>query len=99
MQQPISEGHVFARAFQNSTEIMALLAYCDYGPMWDEIIERWRKLHNEELHNSYASENIIRILKTRRIRWTGHAAYMGKGMHKQFHGETRRKDTTKNIYT
>jgi hypothetical protein len=38
----------------------------------------WRKLHNEELHNLYASPNIIRMIKTRRMRWAGHVARMGE---------------------
>jgi hypothetical protein len=46
-----------------------------FGPMRDEIIG-WRKLHNEELHNLYSSPNIIRMIKSRRIRWAGNAARM-----------------------
>jgi hypothetical protein len=38
----------------------------------------WRKLHNEELHNFYSSPSIIRIIKSRRMRWSGHVARMGK---------------------
>jgi hypothetical protein len=38
----------------------------------------WRKLHNEELHNSNTSPNIIRVIKSRRIRWAGHAARIGE---------------------
>jgi hypothetical protein len=38
----------------------------------------WRKLHNEELHNLYSSPSIIRIIKSRRIRWAGHVARMGE---------------------
>jgi hypothetical protein len=38
----------------------------------------WRRLHNEELHNLYASLNIIRVIKLRRMTWTGHVAWMGK---------------------
>jgi hypothetical protein len=38
----------------------------------------WRKLHNEELHNLYFSPSIIRIIKSRRMRWTGHVAQMGE---------------------
>jgi hypothetical protein len=38
----------------------------------------WRKLHNEELHNLYSSPNIIRMIKTRRIKWSRHVARMGE---------------------
>jgi hypothetical protein len=42
----------------------------------------WRKLHNEELHNLYSSPDIIRIIKSRRMRWAGHVARMEmRGMH------------------
>jgi hypothetical protein len=44
------------------------------GPKRDEVIGGCRKLHNEELHNLYFSPNIIRIIKSRRMRWTGHVA-------------------------
>jgi hypothetical protein len=37
----------------------------------------WRKLHNEELHNLYASQHIIRVIKSRRRRWVDHIAHMG----------------------
>jgi hypothetical protein len=38
---------------------------------------RWRKLHNEEMHNLYSSPSTIRIIKSRRMRWAGHVARMG----------------------
>jgi hypothetical protein len=38
----------------------------------------WRKLHNEELHNLYSSPSIIRIIKSRRMRWAGHVTRMGE---------------------
>jgi hypothetical protein len=38
----------------------------------------WRKLHNDELHNLYSSPNIIRIIKSRRMRWAGHVSRMGE---------------------
>jgi hypothetical protein len=42
----------------------------------------WRILHNEELHNLYASPSIIRIIKSRTVKWAGHIARMGRrGMH------------------
>jgi hypothetical protein len=39
----------------------------------------WRKLHNDELHNLYSSPNIIRVIKSRRLKWVGHVACMGEG--------------------
>ena len=48
-----------------------------FGPKRDEITEEWRKLHNEELTDRYSSPNIIRVIKSRRMRWAGHVARMG----------------------
>jgi hypothetical protein len=39
----------------------------------------WRKLHNDELHNLYPSQNIVRVIKSRRMRWAGHVERMGMG--------------------
>ena len=39
----------------------------------------WRRLHNEELHILYSSQNIVRVIKSRRLRWAGHVARMEKG--------------------
>jgi hypothetical protein len=39
----------------------------------------WRKLHNDELHNLYSSPNIVRVIRSRRMRWAGHVARMGEG--------------------
>jgi hypothetical protein len=44
------------------------------------VIGGWRKLHNEELHNLYFSPSIIRMMKSRRMRWAGHVARMGEKM-------------------
>jgi hypothetical protein len=47
-------------------------------PKRDEVTGEWRKLHNEELNDLYISPNIILVKKSRRIRWAGHVARMGK---------------------
>jgi hypothetical protein len=49
-----------------------------FGPKRDEMTGDWRKLHNEELHNLYSSPNIIRMIKSRRMKWAGHVARMGE---------------------
>jgi hypothetical protein len=49
-----------------------------FGPKRDEMTGGWRKLHNEELHNLSSSPNIIRMIKSRRMRWAGHAERMGR---------------------
>jgi hypothetical protein len=48
------------------------------GPKRGKVTGEWRKLHSEELHNLYSSSNIIRQIKSRRIRWVGHVAPMGE---------------------
>jgi hypothetical protein len=45
-----------------------------FGPKRDGVTGRWRKLHNEELHNLYSLPSIIRIIKSKRLRWAGHVA-------------------------
>jgi hypothetical protein len=49
-----------------------------FGTKRDEVTGEWRKLHNEELHNLYSSPDIIRQVKTWRMRWAGHVARMGE---------------------
>jgi hypothetical protein len=49
-----------------------------FGPKRDGVTGGWRKLHNEELHNLYSSPSIIRIIKSRRMRWAGHVARVEK---------------------
>jgi hypothetical protein len=49
-----------------------------FGPKGDEVTGEWRKLHNEELHILYSFPNIIRQIKSRRMRWVGHVACMGE---------------------
>jgi hypothetical protein len=49
-----------------------------FGPKREED-GSWRKLHNDELHSLYSSPNIVRMIKSRRMRWEGHVARMGEG--------------------
>jgi hypothetical protein len=49
-----------------------------FGPKRDELTGEWRKLHNEEHRDLYSSPRIIRIIKSRRMRWAGHVARMGE---------------------
>jgi hypothetical protein len=45
-----------------------------FGPKTDEVTGEWRKLHNEELNDLYSLHNIVRVVKSRRMRWAGHVA-------------------------
>jgi hypothetical protein len=55
-------------------------------------MEIWRKLHNEELHNLYSSPSIIRMIKSRRMRWAGHVARMGqRGMPIEYWWESQKE--------
>jgi hypothetical protein len=49
-----------------------------FGHVRDGVTGDWRKLHNEELHDLYTSTNIVRVIKSRRMRWAGHVARMGR---------------------
>jgi hypothetical protein len=49
-----------------------------FGPRRDEETGEWRKLHSGELHNLYLSPDIIRQIRSRRMRWVGHMAHMGQ---------------------
>jgi hypothetical protein len=49
-----------------------------FGPKREED-GSWRELHNDELHSLYSSLNIVRVIKSRRMRWDGHVARMGEG--------------------
>jgi hypothetical protein len=49
-----------------------------FGLRRDEVTGEWRKLHNEELNDLYSLPNIVRVVKSRRMRWAGHVARMGR---------------------
>jgi hypothetical protein len=61
----------------------------------------WKKLHNKELHDLYSSPSIIKIIKSRRMRWTGHVARMGEKMnaYRLINGKARGKETTRKTKT
>jgi hypothetical protein len=49
-----------------------------FGPKRGEVTGEWRRIHNEELHALYSSPNIIRVIKSKRLRWAEHVARMGE---------------------
>ena len=67
-----------------------------FGPRRDEVTVEWRRLHNEELNDLYSSSNIVRVIKSRRMRWAGHVARMGeeRGVYRVLVGEIGGKETT-----
>ena len=49
-----------------------------FRPRRDEVMGEWRRLHNEELNDLYSSPNIVRVIKSKRMRWAGYLARMGE---------------------
>jgi hypothetical protein len=64
-----------------------------FGPKTDEVTGEWRKRHNEEIHDLNSSPNIVRVIKSRRMRWAGHVARMGeeRGVYRIFVGKLEGK--------
>jgi hypothetical protein len=62
-----------------------------FGPNRDEVTGEWRKLHNEEFHILYSSPNIIRHIKSRRMRWAGHVHAWERNVYKVFMGKPEGK--------
>jgi len=65
-----------------------------FRPRRDEVTGEWRRLHNEELNDYYSSPNIVRVIKSRRMRWVGHVACMGeeRGVYRVLLGKPERKN-------
>jgi len=59
-----------------------------FGPKRDKVRDEWRKLHNEELHDLYCSTNIVRVIKSRIMRWARHVARIAERCIQRFGGET-----------
>jgi len=64
-----------------------------FGPRSDEVKGEWRRLHNEELNDLYSSPYIVRVIKSRRMRWAEHVARMGeeRGVYRVLLGKTEGK--------
>ena len=64
-----------------------------FGSRRDEVTGEWMRLHNEELNNLYSSPNIVRVIKSRRMRWAGHVARMGeeRGVYRILVGKPERR--------
>jgi hypothetical protein len=63
-----------------------------FGPERDEVMGGWRKLHNKKLHDLYSSPSIIRIIKSRRMRWAGHVGGMGENRNAYWWESQRERD-------
>jgi hypothetical protein len=68
-----------------------------FGPKRDEVTGEWRKMHNEELHNLCSSSDIIKQIKSRRMRWAGHVARMGDETCTRFWWESPKERATRKI--
>jgi hypothetical protein len=67
---------VFVVTYWNNVSLFVRVLRGIFGPKREEVAGGWRRLHSEELHNLYTSPNIIRVTKSRMIRWAGHITRM-----------------------
>jgi len=65
-----------------------------FGPKRDKVTREWRKLHNKELNELFSSRNIVRVIKSRKMRWAGHVARMGerRGVYRVLVGKPEERD-------
>jgi hypothetical protein len=72
-----------------------------FGAKRDEVTGEWRKLHNEELNDRYSFTKIVRVVKSRRMRWAGHVARMveERGAHRVLVGKPEREETIEETKT
>jgi hypothetical protein len=76
--------HIWGQFFHPQPEdapcfiVIIILVMMIFGPKRDDVTGEWRRLHNKELNALYSSPNIIRVIKSRRLRWAGHVARMGE---------------------
>jgi len=70
-----------------------------HGPQRDDVTAEWRKLRNEELNDLHSSPSIVRLIKSRRMRWAGHVARMGEreGLYRVMVVEPEGKNLLKDI--
>jgi len=70
-----------------------------FGPRSDAVTGDWRRLHNEEINVLYTSPNILHVIKSRRMRWTGHVARMGeeRGRIGSWWGNRRERDNWRDL--
>ena len=73
--------------------LILILGIRVFGPKRDEVTGEWRKLHNEELSDLYFLPNIVRVVKSGRMRWAGHVACIGggRGVHRVLVGKPKGK--------
>ena len=78
MHMGLKLGHLQIREERRLTVSENRVLMRIFGPKRDEVTKEWRKLHNEEFNDLYCSPHIVRVIKSRILRWAGHVACMGE---------------------